>query len=247
MKIGWRGGRLALVAVVGLLGAGCGVPHTVMKVVRTLSPVRLVPSRRGLTSANEYDAAKKLVLRGKFRQAIIALDSWLSTYPGNALEPAAHYYLANSQAQVRRPKQAVATYQRLIKLFPESDWAAFARQDVAEIRRTGGRVLLARPRARWWHPGDWFTPDPPTVRRFNLGRTYFDRHHYDQAIVVFRTLAERHPDNPMAPAAWHYVGRSYERVAEIDKARQSFAIITQKYKGTHWEKLAADDLDRLRE
>ena len=148
---------------------------------------------------------------------------------------------------MKRPKQAIATYEKLIKLFPESDWAAFAREDVAAIQRAGGRVPLARPRLRWWHPGDWFTPDPPTVRRFRLGRTYFDRQQYDQAIVVFRTLAERHPDNPMAPAAWHYVGRSYERVGEIDKARQTFDLITQRYKGTHWEKLAGDDLDRIRE
>jgi len=240
-------GRLAAVLLLAVLATGCGIPRTTMKVIRTLSPVRLVPSPRGKAPVDEYDEAKKLFLRGQFDQAIVTLDSWLIRYPGNALEPAAMYYLANAQFQARRPERAKVSYERLLKAYPDSEWARYGREDLVTMAQTGGHVPMARPKLRWWHPLDWFTPDPPAVREFKLGRDLFDRREYEQAIIVFRQLAERHPENPLAPASWHYVGRCYERVAEIVQARDTFAMMVQKYKGTHWEKLAGEDYERLRE
>jgi TolA-binding protein len=218
-----------------------------MKVVRTLSPVRLVPEPRGRLPVEEYDAAKALFLGGEFQRAVVAFDSWLIHYPGNALEPAARYYQANAQVQARRPTGAMESYRRLIDLYPDSEWSAFARQDLADLEAGRRDVALARPRPRWWHPADWFTPDPPAVREFKRGRGLFDAGKHERALALFRTMAERHPDNPLAPAAWHYVGRCYERVGDIDQARAAFRRIATQYKGTHWERLAGEDYERLRE
>ena len=247
MRMGWRKGRLAVVVAAAALATGCAVPRTAWKVVRALSPVRLVRSRPGRVPVDEYDAAKKLFLRGDYRQAAAGFDVWLTRYAGNALEPAAMYYLANSQAQARRPARAKASYERLVKTYPESDWAAFARQDLVVLATAGGRVPLTRRRLRWWHPADWFTPDPPAVRSFKQGRMAFDRRRYEQALSTFRTLAERHPESPLAPASWYYVTRCYERLGDLGKARQTLQHLMAAHKGSHWEKLAGDDYERLRE
>lgn len=247
MAKGWRIGRTAVAAGLALALAGCGMSKGPMKILRALSPVALVRQRPGQTPVKQFDEAKGLFLRGDFGQAATAFESWTIAYAGNALEPAALYYLGNSQFQTRRPKAAKRAYEQVVRLYPDGDWARFAREDLMLIASGAGYVPLARPKLRWWHPLDWFTPDPPTVVRFKEGRSLFDRSRYDEALVVFRSLGERHPKNPLAPAAWHYVGRCYERTARIQKARDAFGLIAARYKGSHWEIVARDDLERIRE
>ena len=247
MRTRVRGIGLMAVAALGLAAAGCGVPHTIMKVARTLSPVRLAAPQRGRAPVVEYEAAKEQFLRGEFRRAVVTFDSWLLRYAGNPLEPASRYYQANSQVQAGRRESAKRSYLKLIDLYPDSEWSAFARQDIVALESPGQMVPLARRKLRWWHPLDWFTPDPPAVRELRRGRALFDRQEFEQALAVFRSIAERHPKNPLAPAAWHYVGRCYERLGNIDQAAQTFARIARDYRGTHWERLAGQDLERLRD
>lgn len=243
----WRKGRAAVAVGLALLLAGCGMSRGPMKVLRVLSPVALVRQRPGQTPVRQYDEAKQLFLGGDFSQAATAFESWTIAYAGNPLEPAALYYLGNSQFQARRAGAAKKAYHHLVGLYPDTEWAKFARDDLVMIGSGAGYLPLARPKLRWWHPADWFTPDPPTVIQFKKGRALFDRRRYDEALVVFRNLAERHPDNPLAPAAWHYVGRCYERNAQIPQARAAFATIAERYKASHWEILAREDLERVRE
>jgi len=248
MRIGWREGRGTAVAVAAsaLLLSGCGLTRGCWKVARTLSPVALVRSDHTSTPVERYDAARKLFLRGQYRRASGALEQWLSDYRTNPLEPAALYYLGRSYYHGRRVEQAAATYERLAKAYPNTDWGRFAREDLVAVKAGRPAVPEGHTRLRWWHPADWFTPDPPTVREFKAARGHFDHRRYDEALAAFRTLAERHPDNALAPAAWHYVARCHERLGQLGKARETLAMVSDKHRDSHWATLARADLRRLK-
>jgi soluble lytic murein transglycosylase len=195
---------------------------------------------------SRYDGAKRLYEQGRYAQAADAFAKWAHDYPKNPLEPAALYYLARSQFGAGRKPEARATYERLEKAHPKTDWAGFARQDMAALATTGPARLDRRPRRRWWHPVDWLTPDPPPVRDFEAARQHYRARRFDKAVVAFRALAERNPKSPLAPASWYYAGRCYEKVGELDKARETFQHVATTYAKTEWEWLAQEDLRRLK-
>jgi len=249
MMIRCRGGRAVVVAAICVLVlSGCSVSHGFYKVASLVSPVPV--GRRGAAATSpvaRYEAARKLFLRGQYSDAADAFETWARDYPASALEPAALYYLGSSQANAGRPQAALAAYERVIKDYGKSDWGRFAREDMVSVK-ANRPVLAGAPRQRrWWRPSDWFTPDPPAVKEFKAARDLFDKRKYDQAIIAYRALAEKEPENPLAPAAWHYVAQSYERLGQLAKARDTLGLITKKYPQSHWKKLAEDDLARLKE
>lgn len=237
-----RGTRLALAAVAAAALCGCSY---IPKVSLPRMP-RLWP-KRAPTAVSRYEAAKRLYTRGRFPQAIAALNSWLADYAKTPLEPAALYYLARSQFRAGQPDQAKATYALLQKDHADTPWADFAKADLSHVAAKLPNLPEHKVRkARWWWPGDWFAPKLPIVRDFEAARASFRRGRYNQAIVGFRTLAESNPDSPLAPAAWYWVARSHEELGQLDKARELFDQIIKGNAGSEWEKHAREALRRLK-
>ena len=241
-----RRGVLALagfLASIALLLPGCGLMRRRDTEEEARRRVEEEWSTAVPTAVSRYDAAKKFHQRGRYREAVVAFQRWLTTYGRNPLEPAALYYLASSQYNMGMQGEAKNTCARLAREYPNTDWATFARHDVSGLKRVGAGE---GPQHRWWNPADWFTPEPPLVREFDAARGLYKRRKFEQALATFRALAERNPDSPLAPAAWYYAARSYEYVAQLDKARETYQHVAATYPHTEWEWLAQEDLRRLR-
>ena len=238
-RVRGRGVALAALAVVV---SGCSyIPK-----VRVPKLPRLWP-RRSPTAVSRYEAAKRLHERGRFPEAIAALESWLSDYAKTPLEPAALYYLARSQFRAGQVDQAKATYGLVEKDYAQTQWAEFARADLAHVTAPAPNLPKLRARrGRWWWPGDWFAPRLPIVRDFEGARADFRRGRHNEAIVGFRSLAERNPTSPLAPACWYWTARSHEELGQLDKARERFNQVIRDYAGTEWEKHAREALRRLK-
>jgi len=245
MTASWRArGILGVVlAGAGLLLGGCG-PRAGEEEGGARDAKESLWSEPAPSPISRYDQAKRLYERGRYEEAVAALEKWLHDYPKNPLEPAALYYLARSQFAVGGRSDAAATFERIEKDYAKTDWATFARQDMVGLR--GEAVRAAVHRRRWWHPVDWLTPDPPPVRDFEAARMHYRHRRYSQALAAFRTLAERDPKSPLAPASWYFAGRCYEQLGEVDKAREAFQHIVATYAQTDWEWLAQEDLRRLK-
>ncbi|HUT37590.1 MAG TPA: tetratricopeptide repeat protein [Planctomycetota bacterium] len=242
----WRRGMGALAAIaagVALGAGGCAGPSGSSAEARARARREALWSQASPTPVGRYDAAKTLYRRRQYAEAAFLLQRFLATYPKNALEPAALYYLAISQYYAGKRSEAVATCKRIGKDYPMTDWALFARQDLVALKAGPPEDRL---REHWWHPWDWFRPDPPEVKEFNAARASFRHRDFEAALAGFRTLAERGPANPIAPAAWYYAARSYEYTAQIEKARETYQHVISAYPHTEWEWLAQDDLRRIR-
>lgn len=231
---------MAAVAAVAMSLGGCAyLPEVSLPKLPRLWPTRKV------TAVSRYDDAKRLYRRGKHAEAIAALESWLGDYAKTPLEPAALYTLARSQFRAGQPKKAEATYKLLIQDYKDTRWAAFAHDDLSHVTASIPNLPDYKRKRRWWWPGDWLHPKLPIVRDFESARTHFRKGRYNQAIVGFRTLAERNPTSPLAPASWYWVARSHEELGQKDKAQEVFNQVVAKFGGSEWEKHAREGLRRL--
>ncbi|NQT50506.1 tetratricopeptide repeat protein [bacterium] len=236
-----RGVAAVLAAVVVVSFTGCQY----MPKVKMPSMPRLWPAKK-VTAASEYDAAKKLYTQGKHDAAVKAFDAWLQKNAKTPLEPAALYHLARSQFHAGQAKKAEATYKLLIQDYKGSRWAAFAQEDLSHVTAPMPNLPDYKRKTRWWRPGDWLKPKLPIVKDFETARTHFRKGRYNQAIVGFRTLAEKNPKSPLAPASWYWVARSHEELDQKDKAGEVFQQLVDKFPGTEWEKHAKEGLQRLK-
>jgi TolA-binding protein len=243
MMSGQRG-KAVLAGMVGAaLLAGCTGPSRAYVDRRSRARLETLWSQASPTAPGRYDAGKALHRKRQYADAAFLFQRFLATYPKSLLEPAALYYLASSQYYAGRRSEAMAACRRIIKDYPATDWALFARQDLVALKAGPPEDRL---REHWWHPWDWFRPDPPEVTAFKAARTSFNRREFERALAGFRTLAEKYPRNPIAPAAWYYTARSYEYVGEIEKARETYLRVVSDHPHTEWEWLAQDDLRRLK-
>jgi soluble lytic murein transglycosylase len=240
-----RGTRLLAAGAVTVAAvlAGCSGPSSESAEKRSLARLQGLWSQASPTPVGRYDAGKNLYKKRQYAEAAFLFQRFLATYPKNALEPAALYYLASSQYYAGRRSEAMTACRRIMHDYPMTDWALFARQDLVALKAGAPEDRL---KEHWWHPWDWFRPDPPEVKEFNTARAKFRDRDFENALAGFRTLAERNPKSPIAPAAWYYAARSYEYTAEIEKARETYQHVIATFPHTEWEWLAQDDLRRLR-
>ncbi len=245
MADSWRRGLVlgALLAGLSVTLAGCGGPGRMTRAARSRARLETLWSQASPNPVGRYDAGKALYKKRQYEEAAFIFQRFLATYPKNPLEPAALYYLASSQYYAGRRSEAMAACRRIIRDYPRTDWALFARQDLVALKAGPPEDQL---KEHWWHPWDWFRPDPPAVREFNAARARFRAREFDKALGGFLTLAERHPRSAIAPAAWYYAARCYEYTAELDKARETYQAVIANHPHTEWEWLAQDDLRRLK-
>ncbi len=236
-----RGVVLAVAMV--LAAGGCGWMPKVS--VPKIGLPRLWPKREP-TAVSRYDAAKDLYEDGEYEKAVAAFERWLEDYAKTPLEPAALYYLARSRYRAGQTDQAAATYKLLQQEYKDTRWAAFAAEDLAHVQAPIPNLPDYERERRWWNPLEWLRPKLPVVRDFEAARDHFEDEEYNQAIVGFRTIAERNPKSPLAPASWYWVARSHEEMGQLDEATEVFNTVGSKYAGTEWEKHAREGLRRLK-
>ncbi len=241
----WQRALMPMALLTGCLAAlvGCGGPGRASKESRARARLETLWAQASPSPVGRYDAGTTLYKKRQYEEAAFIYQRFLATYPKNPLEPAALYYLASSQYYAGRRPEAMAACRRIMKDYPRTDWALFARQDLVALKAGPPEDQL---KEHWWHPWDWFRPDPAAVREFEAARARYHARDFDKALAGFLTLAERYPQSAIAPAASYYAARCYEYAAEIDKARETYQAVIANHPHTEWEWLAQDDLRRLK-
>ncbi len=64
-------------------------------------------------------------------------------------------------------------------------------------------------------------------RLFNLGRTHFTEHRYEEAVQVFRRLVEAYPQSPLRAEAHWWLGQAYEATGQWDAALAEYRTLVR--------------------
>lgn len=102
---------------------------------------------------------------------------------------------------------ALATYNTLIGLYPNSELADAARREIAELEQ-------------------WFA-----TKNYETGRFYFRRKAYDSAIIYFKYVVERWPHVPRARDALLRLAEAYRAIRYREDFAETCATLRQGYPG----------------
>jgi len=92
-----------------------------------------VSSDAGDKGKSDYDKAFGLLKDGRYKQAIVAFDGFLKSYPGSQYADNAQYWLGEANYAYRQYNEALTEFQRLISKYPDSSKVQGARLKIAYV------------------------------------------------------------------------------------------------------------------
>jgi TolA-binding protein len=148
--------------------------------------------------------------------------------------PSALTEIARSQRELGRWEDALATYARLSRDYPETDFDYAARFEAGQLRRDGMhdpaaaeavfRQLLPLPR------GPWGEADP----QFEVAECALWRGDLDRASGIFRAIGQRDFGEPTKERALFEEARAVYYTGDFAQADSLFKEVAQRYpKGDH--------------
>lgn len=127
-------------------------------------PVEATPTGAGDEATQVYALALEQLRLGNNGTARGAFEDFLATYPRHELAPDAQYYLAETYAAEGDQGMALAEYQRVMELFPDSRRAPSSLLRRAMIEKGRGNLAVARTLLRQIEAGYPNSPEAPQAR-----------------------------------------------------------------------------------
>ncbi|HEV8267701.1 MAG TPA: tol-pal system protein YbgF [Thermoanaerobaculia bacterium] len=112
----------------GAAGPAGGVPGVAVAPVGPppVGPAGPPSSSRGPSPSDLFAQATADYQRGQYELARQGFDDYVSTYPKTDLSDDAAYWAGECYAAEKKPREAIAAFDKLFKLYPQSDKAASA-------------------------------------------------------------------------------------------------------------------------
>ncbi|HVC44552.1 MAG TPA: outer membrane protein assembly factor BamD [Candidatus Binataceae bacterium] len=166
-----------------------------------------------------------------YAEAIGSFNDFLRMHPTSKQLDIASYYLARSHFdQMGRPDQdqthtqlALEQFESIERRFPESDFAALAREQVDICRD-----VLAR-------------------HEFLIGEFYVKRANFTAAESRMAELLAIYPDTPIAPEGLYELGVTLAKQGKKYSAAQAFTALKQHFPNTPYAVDANNQLKRLKQ
>lgn len=81
--------------------------------------------------------------------------------------------------------------------------------------------------------------------QFYIGESYYTDGKYKEAAAAYEQLIQNYPTGNRVPDAYYKRGLAMERLDQVDRARDSFELVTKAYPDSDASRLAKQALDRL--
>jgi outer membrane protein assembly factor BamD len=155
---------------------------------------------------------------GNYDEAIVALEEFIRLHPGHKDIDYAYYLrgLCNYDqiTDVTRDqdmtKQALDSFDTLLRLFPESRYARDAK-----LKRD-------------------LTLDHMAGKEMDVGRYYLTRQYYTAAVKRFMAVVKDYQTTTHVPEALHRLVEAYMHLGLMDEATRVAAVLGYNYPGSKW-------------
>jgi len=150
---------------------------------------------------------------GLYEEAAIEYETFLELHPYHRYAPYAQYKLAMSffkriksvDVSYSMAKRALAEFEKLRRHYPRNPY-----MDIVENRIKKCKSVLAE-------------------YEFYVGKFYFKKGSYKAAIGRFEGLLKNYPDSKKEPETLYYLGLSYEKLGERQKAIDILTVLIEKF------------------
>ena len=173
--------------------------------------------------------------QGDLATALIAYDQLMTTYTNSALWVNARLARGLINYRTLQFEAALADLEKLIGRFPESEaaeQAAYMRGRCFQILGPEDKALAVWREFLLTYRASKWTPHV----LFRLGEYAFNHGDFKEAEKQFSSIADKYPDDELAPAALLATGESAAKQKEYLHAIEYYALLVKKY--PKWPKLA---------
>ena len=153
-------------------------------------------------------------------------------YKGTPLEAVAQFQIAElyrTHSQLNQPERAIVAYQVLLDKHPTDKLAAETQWRIAHLRHT---VLHQLPLAidAYQKVADNFpTSNFAAEALFHIANLHREAEKYENALTVYDTILEKHPNFWNMHAVFYWSGICHEEIQNYTKARNAFKIYLNVY------------------
>jgi len=146
---------------------------------------------------------------------------------------ATEFRLADELYRAGKYDEAVREYLRVLRQFPESDYAPRALGNLATAYARQGRDLWAL--AVCGYLGDRFRDrEEAGLSVLAVGKWYFDRGETNQYLKVYDVFLDRFRDHPRAPAVAYTLASLLNKAGRKDLARRYYDLLLKRYQDSKY-------------
>ena len=178
-----------------------------------------------------FGIANAYFKQGKYTQAIREYQRVVDKYPNPIreagaekaidLRPEAQYYIGESFLNLQNYPEAIATYEKVPRHHPKSEWADDAQYGIATAYENLGqkeKAIQAYRTLTQKYPNRELAPDV----QLQIGRFYYNEKDYKRAIAEFQNAINQYPNTPPAWLAQYNIGKCYIALGSYRQAIGAF-------------------------
>jgi tetratricopeptide (TPR) repeat protein len=175
-----------------------------------------------------FRRAEKYHKNNKYIEAVLAYTSVI-TGDNDSLRQKAYYRIALIHyLNLKNFQKAIEIFELYLKKYPDG-------QKADEILKSIGDIYTNNYKKHDYAIGEYqklidYYPDSPLVLEaiINMGKCYFKRNNYYQAIVEFKKAKKRFPESPLKPQIDLEIASSFHLLGETKKAIDIYKKIIKK-------------------
>lgn len=196
------------------------------------------PNSRDVAHA-DFRIAECSYYLGDFEAAATAFDRALKKYPEDPFREFAWAYLGESQRRLGRHREAAASLQKSLDLFPRGRMAAEARFGLAQATEALGESDTALKLYREVTADS--AADRAPEAQLAIAGLLFEKKDFDQALAEYQNVEKRFPKSALIPVARLNAGYAAYQKNDYQKALTFFDQAedepSQKLKAGYWKGL----------
>jgi outer membrane protein assembly factor BamD len=202
-------------------------------------------------------------MKGQYEEAREQLRTLVAQFPESPYIPEARLGIARTYFQEEHYEQARAEYERFLSLYPRHErvdealyyvgMTYFRQIERADRDQTASRrAVVAFRRLLSEVPDTQYREDAEAkiavarrrlaTHEIDVGLFYLKRDKFNGAVGRFQGVIERYNGTGLEPMAFFYLGETYTKMEEKEKAQETFRQLLEKYPESLWAVVAGDRL-----
>jgi TolA-binding protein len=178
----------------------------------------------------DFRAAEEMLRQHKYYNAIEHYLTFVRANPEHRRAPEALYQAGHTQQiLLNEPEKAMGTYQKLVALYPVSEYTLRAQRRVAELQKDhfGNLHQAIVEYEKLLHA----SPDHPEAPefQFEIAKCYTLLHNFDQAAIEYRSLVEKYPSYAKLDEVHFRMGDSAYIAGKYNDAIAAYEVVERKY------------------
>lgn len=173
--------------------------------------------------------AENLWFKNRYREAIRVFLQVVDRYPDTRNAETSLLRIGEIlMLNLYEPEKAIEYFTRLTLEYPKSEDAITARKTMASIYEKSLRDY-DRAVIQYQKLIDSKNVDNRDEYQLAIGRCYYKKGDFNQAIIEYRTLIRRYPGSALVPETYYEIGNCYFVMNNCEKAVKQYEEILQEY------------------